>query len=206
VSKDEARQIVKNMTEQAISRAAGKTPGHVFELLKRLEKPIVNWKNKFRQMIGRKAGGKRVTFTRRSRRHNRFGIPGKSSHATIPLTVAVDTSGSMSSKDLENVFTEIEAMSQRFKITLLLFDHCVQGKPQQYHRGDWKKIKLHGRGGTNFVGLFDWMEENKAIGQANLVLTDGYDNFGPKRPYHIMWCIVNKEVKPPWGQYVCIIK
>ncbi len=194
------------MAERAVAKAAGKTPGHVFDLLKRLEKPIVNWKYQFRQLIGRKAGGNRLTYARRSRRHNRFGVPGKSSHASIPLTVAVDTSGSMSEKDLEVVFTEIEAMSQRFKITLVLFDAQVQGRPQAYHRGDWRKIKILGRGGTSFTSLFDWMEENKCIGQANLVLTDGYDNFGPERPFHVLWCIVNKEVKPPWGQHVCVVK
>ena len=206
VSKDEARQVIKDMASQASSKACGNVPGHLVEVLKGLEKPIVNWKYVFRQLVGRRAGGKRTTYSRRSRRHNHFGVPGKSSHASIPLNVMVDTSGSMSSKDLELVFTEIEAMSQRFKITLIQFDHGVQGDPQKYHRGDWKKIKIHGRGGTSFVDVLNYIEEKKLVADANIVLTDGYANFGPERPYHVLWAIVNKEVKPPWGEHVIITK
>jgi predicted metal-dependent peptidase len=206
VSKDEARQVVKDMTEQAAIKACGNVPGHLVEVLKGLEKPIVNWRYVFRQLIGRKAGGKRTTFSRRSRRHNHFGVPGKSSHACVPLNIMVDTSGSMSSKDLELVFTEIEAMSQRFKITLIQFDHGVQGKPAKYHRGDWKKIKILGRGGTSFTKVLDYIEENKLVADANIILTDGYAPFGDERPYYVLWAIVNKDVKPPWGDHVVITK
>jgi predicted metal-dependent peptidase len=206
VSKDEARQVVKDMADQAASKSCGNVPGHLQEVLKQLEKPIVNWKYVFRQLMGRKAGGKRITYSRRSRRHNHFGVPGQSSHASIPLNVLVDTSGSMGTKELEMVFTEIEAMSQRFKITVVQFDHAVQGKPQKYHRGDWKKIKISGRGGTSFTNVFDWIEEHKMVADANIMLTDGYADFGPKRPYHVLWAIVNKESKPPWGEYVMVAK
>jgi predicted metal-dependent peptidase len=206
VSKDEARQVVKDMTEQASVKACGNVPGHLVEVLKQLDKPIVNWRYVFRQLIGRKAGGKRTTYSRRSRRHNHFGVPGKSSHACVPLNIMVDTSGSMSSKDLELVFTEIEAMSQRFKITLIQFDHGVQGKPAKYHRGDWKKIEIQGRGGTSFTKVLDYIEENKLVADANIILTDGYAPFGPERPYYVLWAIVNKEVKPPWGDHVVITK
>ena len=206
MSKDEARQVVKDMASQATAKAAGNVQGHLVEVLKELDKPIVNWKYVFRQLVGRRAGGKRTTYSRRSRRHNCFGVPGKSSHASIPLNVLVDTSGSMSSKDLELVFTEIEAMSQRFKITVIQFDHAVQGKPTTYHRGDWKKIKISGRGGTSFQVVFDWIEQNKMVADANIVLTDGYADFGSKRPYYVLWAICNKDVCPSWGEYVCITR
>ena len=206
VSKDEARQIVKDMVDQATTKAAGSMPGHLQDAIKRLEKPIHNWKHEFRQLIGRKAGGKRTTFARRSRRHNHFGIPGKSSHASIPLTVWVDTSGSMSRKDLEVVFTEIEAMSQRFKVRVGQFDHGVQDPPRKYHRGDWKKIKILGRGGTCFHAPISYMLENRDAGDVNIILTDGYAPFPEKPPFYIMWAIVNKEVDPPWGHTVRITR
>jgi predicted metal-dependent peptidase len=206
VSKDEARQIVKDMADQATQKACGNAPGHLAEVLKRLEKPIVNWKYEFRQIVGRKAGGKRRTFARRSRRHNHFGIPGKSSHASVPLTICVDTSGSMSSKDLERVFTEVESMSQRFKITVIQFDHQVQGDPQKYHRGDWKKIKILGRGGTSFINLVEWMKENKQVGDVNIILTDGYAPWPNEEDFYVIWAIVNEEVKAPWGKTIAVVQ
>jgi predicted metal-dependent peptidase len=204
VSKDEARQIVKDMVDSAVRRA-GTTPGHLIEVLKKLEKPIVNWKTQFRQVVGRKCGGHRRTFARRSRRYNHFGVPGKSSHARTPLTICVDTSGSMSSKDLERVFTEIESMSQYFVITVIQFDHGVQ-KVEKYHRGDWRKIEVQGRGGTSFIELIKWMKDNQAVGKLNIILTDGYAPFPEPQDFHVLWAIINKEVIAPWGDTIAVVR
>jgi predicted metal-dependent peptidase len=206
VSKDEARQVVKDMTDQATAKNCGNAPGHLQDAIKQLDKPIHNWKHEFRQIMGHKAGGKRKTFARRSRRHNHFGIPGHSSHASIPLLVWVDTSGSMSRKDLEMVFTEIEAMSQRFKVRVGQFDHGIQDEPRKYHRGDWKKIKILGRGGTCFHAPIEHMIENKNAGAVNIILTDGYAPFPAEPPFFVLWAIVNKDVEPPWGRTVRITK
>jgi len=206
VSKDEARQVVKDMVDQATAKSCGNAPGHLEDAIKALDKPVHNWKHEFRQIIGRKAGGKRKTFARRSRRHNHFGVAGHSSHASIPLCVWVDTSGSMSKKDLEMVFTEIEAMSQRFKVTVGQFDHGIQEEPRKYHRGDWKRIKILGRGGTSFHEPIQWMIENRRAGTVNIILSDGYAPFPDEPPFFVMWAIVNKDVKPPWGKTVRITK
>lgn len=211
VSKDEARQVVKDMVNQATAKACGNTPGHLVDAIKALDKPVINWKNQFRQMVGRKAGGHRNTFSRRSRRHNHFGIPGKSSHASIPLTVCTDTSGSMSDHDLEKIYTEIESMSQRFKITLIQFDHGVQGLPQKYHRGDWRKIKILGRGGTSFIDLIEWMKEHKQVGQVNIILTDGCAPWPEPEDFFVLWVIVGnadhiESIKPPWGEVIRVEK
>jgi predicted metal-dependent peptidase len=181
-------------------------PGHLMDAIKALEKPIHNWKNEFRQIIGRKAGGKRLTFSRRSRRHNHFGIPGHSTHASIPLLIWVDTSGSMSQKELQKVFTEIEAMSQRFKIRVGQFDHQVQDEPRAYHRGDWKKIKILGRGGTSFHAPIQWMIDKKGAGDVNIILTDGCAPWPTEPDFFVMWAIVNKEYNPPWGKVVRITR
>ncbi len=206
VSKDEARQVVKDMVDQASAKSCGNVPGHLQDAIKQLAKPIHNWKHEFRQLIGRKAGGKRRTYARRSRRHNHFGVPGHSSHASIPLCVWVDTSGSMSRKDLEMVFTEIEYMSQKFKVTVGQFDHGIQAEPRKYHRGDWKKIKILGRGGTSFIEPINWMIENKQAADVNIILSDGYAPFPDEPPFFVMWALVNKDAKPPWGKVVRIIK
>ena len=205
-NEDEARQYVRHMIQSA-SRMAGDTPGHMVSLLEDLRKPLVNWKHMLRAEIGRKAGGKRWTYARANRRHDRFGVKGKSSHARTPLIIWVDTSGSMTMDDLSVVFTEIEAISQHFSIWVGQFDQVVQGKPEKYHRGDWKNIELKGRGGTSFETVLLWAKENGAVAQVNLVLTDGYANFGENPGFPVIWGIVNNDerVEPPYGDVVRIV-
>lgn len=197
---DEARQMVKDMVGQA--NQAGSTPGHLVEAIKELNDPEVNWKYELKQLIGREVGGKRVTYARRARRHQRFGVPGTSSHASIPLTVLVDTSGSVSSELLKQFFTEIEAISQQFKIMLVQFDHAIH-YCEQYHRGDWSKIGATGRGGTSFDIAINGIIERGVVGRINIILTDGYCSFPPEPDFPVIWCC-STEVEIPWGQVIKI--
>lgn len=191
ISPEEMRRVAKDLADCA-TKQSGSAPGHLTDAISSLEKPQHNWVYKFRNMIGRYVGGKRRTFARRNRKHDKFGIKGISSHANIKLVVMVDTSGSMSKEILRKVFTEIEAMSQYFKILLVQFDVGVNDVTE-YHRGDWNKIEIKGRGGTSFKSAFDYLEKNKLVGQMNVMLTDGYDALPTEREYPVTWVIVGQE-------------
>lgn len=197
---DEARQTVRGLIEQ--SNQCGNAPGHLKEAIEELQQPKVNWKYELKHNIGREVGGKRITMARRNRRHNRFGVPGRSSRASVPLTILVDVSGSISSKVLRQFFGEIESISHSFKITMVQFDHEIQ-YITTYHRGDWRKIGAMGRGGTSFENAFKGVEEKRLVGHINLVLTDGYAPFPPERPYPVLWCCTT-DVKIPWGRIIRI--
>jgi len=188
------------MVQQAA--AAGTVPGHLVSAIEALQDPKVNWKYELKRYIGRKLGGKRKTYSRRNRRHNRFGIAGSSNHASVPLTIAVDTSGSVSDALLQQFFAEIESMSQKFRIMVVQLDHAIQAV-DRYHRGDWKKIEIHGRGGTSFDIAINGIQENNVVGQVNIILTDGYAGFPDPPPFPILWAI-NTDVIPPYGRLIKI--
>lgn len=204
VSEDEARQVVRDMCNQS-SIKAGNTPGHLVQEIAKLADPVIHWKYLLRQYIGRQVGGRRRTWARVQRRNPVFGTKGKSNHASVPLTVGVDTSGSVDNKRLEQFFTELEAMSMRFKITLVQFDHGYQDH-QKYHRGDWRRLKVKGRGGTSFIEFFKAIEEKKLVGRVNLVLTDGEAPWPEERKYPVMWVIMphGRPITPPWGDVINI--
>lgn len=208
VGEDEARQVVKDMIRQT-GLKAGNAPGHLTDAIKSLEDPVVNWKYELRQFMGRAIGGRRSTWARQNRRRQTFGIKGKSNHASVKLTIGVDTSGSVSDKLLQQFFSELEMMSQKFKITLVQFDHGYQCH-DTYHRGDWRNLKVKGRGGTSFIKFFEAIEEKKLVGKVNLVLTDGEASHGKERPYPVMWVIMphgkKEHVTPPWGKAIFIEK
>lgn len=208
VGEDEARQVVKDMVRQAGIKA-GNCPGHLKDAIAALEEPVVNWKYELRQFMGRAIGGRRLTWARANRRRPQFGIKGKSNHASVKLTIGVDTSGSVSQKLLEQFFSELEMISQKFKITLVQFDHGYQ-RHDNYHRGDWKRIPIQGRGGTSFIEFFRSIEEKQLVGKCNIVLTDGEAPWGEERPYPVLWVIMphgrKEHVTPPWGKYLFIEK
>ncbi len=205
MSEDEARQVVKEMCEQSTKRA-GTTPGHLAGAIENLQDPKVNWKYILKQWCGRVLGGRRETFSRRNRRIDKFGIPGKSNHASIPLIVAVDVSGSIacSPELLEQFFSEIEAMSHQFKVSTIFWDAAIQQGLTRYHRGDWRKIPAHGGGGTDVNVVFDYLKENNLTNNILIVITDGYVGTWPEpTDAPVLWGICT-DVTPPWGQVVRI--
>lgn len=173
VSEDEARQVIKDVVDQASMKAQGNVPGHLAEAIRNLAKPVVRWRELLRHYLGRHVGNQRKTFSRRNRRRNWFGVPGISHHAAADVCVIIDTSGSIGSKELEQFFAEIDAISSRAKVMVLQWDYNFQGYAM-YRRGDWKKFKVHGRGGTDMAAPVQWLIDNKVVADVQVMLTDGY--------------------------------
>ncbi|MCX7022958.1 MAG: VWA-like domain-containing protein, partial [bacterium] len=119
--------------------------------------------------------------------------------------------GSISVKDLQDFFAEIEEISSGHTVELVTFD--VQVQPvngeyvRAYRRGDWRRINLKGGGGTSFVNAFHWVDEHRLWAACNVVLTDGCALW-PKgyAGLELIWCLTKGRhaVKPPFGDVVRI--
>jgi predicted metal-dependent peptidase len=204
VSEDEARQIVKDVVEQATQKCQGSVPGHLEDAIKELQKPVVRWRELLRHYLGKHVGNQRKTYSRRDRRHDWFGMPGISHHAAATANVIVDTSGSVGRKELEQFFAEIDTIAGRAKVRVLQWDHAFQGF-NEYRRGDWKKFKIHGRGGTDMAAPVKWLVENKLIADVQVMLTDGYCNWHEECAFPMITCITTPEGTtdgPGWGHEV----
>jgi len=199
ISHDEARQLVHDMVKEATDKSQGHTPGHLAQAIDELKKPIVRWREILRQIIGTHVGNRRKTYARRNRRYDIWGIKGISHHAAATVSVIIDTSGSIGTKELEQFFGEIEAISYRAKVNVLQWDHAFQGF-DQYRRGDWKKITANGRGGTDMAAPVKWLEENGQVADLQIMLTDGYCNWPAPREYPMVFCITTDNTsEPEWG-------
>ena len=209
VSEDEARQVVKDMVDQASEKSMGKVPGHLKEWLKQLAKPVVNWRDILRKYIGRHCGNRRSTYSRRNRRRDEFGMKGFSHHASSTMNVIIDTSGSVSQEELQQFFAEIEAAAYRTKIRVLQWDHAFQGYTK-YRRGDWKDFQIHGRGGTDMVAPVEWLKENKLVADVQLMLTDGECHWPQPQNFPMLFAISSRRssyMKPPtWGEVIYLDK
>lgn len=207
-SEDEARQLVRDICNQASQKAVGRVPGHLKEALKALEKPTVRWRELLRRYMGTYVGSRRWTHSRRNRRYEQFGNPGISHHAAARVSVIVDTSGSVSTRMLQKFFAEIEAITHRARVHVLQWDHAFQGYGN-YRRNDWKKFVIHGRGGTDMDAPVKWLEEQGLIGDVCIMLTDGIVSAWPKqKKFPAIFVIANENdngagVKAPdWGHTV----
>lgn len=206
VSQDEARQIVRDLVNEATAKCQGVSPGHLTEAIKALQRPVIRWREHLKQYFGRYVGNSRPTYSRRNRRHDQFGIKGVTRHAASSVRVIVDTSGSMTHKELEHAFTEIESMSSHVETKVLLWDDGFQGF-QKYRRGDWKKWQLRGRGGTNMAAPIKWLADNRQLGDCQVLITDGYCNWAEKQPWFpelgMITVITHADPAPPsWGHVV----
>lgn len=206
VSQDEARQIVRDIVNRATTNNMGNAPGHLTEALKELNKPIVRWRELLKRYIGRHVGSQRLTFSRRNRRNDVFGIKGISRHAASRVRVIVDTSGSISTKELQQFFAEIDAMTSYAEVKVLLWDHTFQGY-DKYRRGDWKHWKVNGRGGTDMAAPVRWLEDHRQLGDCQILLTDGVCNWAESRAWYpelgMISVITRSESTPPdWGHVV----
>lgn len=134
------------------------------------------------------------------------------------LVVAVDTSGSMSTEQLSQVFGEIDALRSTFecRITVLQCDVVIQ------HVEDhepWEELApvapngarrtVYGRGGTDLRPPFAWIEEqnerNGELPDAIIYCTDGFGPFPTDPPdgVHVLWVLTHSGVEDtPFGTQV----
>lgn len=135
---------------------------------------------------------RRLTRTIPSRRYG-FQYMGSKRDFVTRLLVAIDVSGSV---DDAQVAQALSIINRFFKygvesIDVLQFDWELQGRAQPMKKAQ-KKMKIQGRGGTNFQPPMDYFLEHRYDGL--IMITDGYAS-RPEAPEHfygnILWMLYN---------------
>jgi predicted metal-dependent peptidase len=209
MSEEDRMQWATRVAAAAIgAKAAGKLPGVLSTFVTDILKPKHNWKNEVRRYASR-ALRKRYDWKRISRRT--AGIvrtPGKSPYAPSAV-LYMDTSGSMSDKDL------IQCISEMHEIIRLCEGKCwlILGDCQIYWNGDVNQKAIKSlpvqRGGTDFRPIFKCIEESGRP-KPNLFIgfTDCEGPFPDDAPdFPVIWCRPKSSYKlpdPPWGKVIDI--
>lgn len=124
----------------------------------------------------------------------------------------VDTSGSISSKELSVIFSELkQAMEQLPGLSGILsfFDTSVSA-PQEFESiEDLENIQPVGGGGTSFKAIFRYLQENMSheLPCGIVILTDGWADYPEEKEalgVPVLWIILNNERDTPWGECVHI--
>lgn len=124
--------------------------------------------------------------------------------------IAVDTSGSISDRDLSLALNEIKGaldqFEERFSGWLSYFDAKVSEPEPFENYSEVKNIKILGNGGTSFEAVFEKAKE-RFNGDLSciIVITDGYAFYPDIKEtlgVPVLWVMNNDRITPPWGKVV----
>ncbi|MCD6133082.1 MAG: hypothetical protein J7J16_01975 [Deltaproteobacteria bacterium] len=144
-----------------------------------------------------------------SRRHIHDGLilPGLK-RDTTGIPVGIDTSGSISKKELTLFLSEIVGIIQHFpscSLTLIFCDAQVHAVCTIATLGQLQEAmeKIRGGGGTNFEPVFQWVEKNLPFPPCLIYLTDLCGTFPSHPPsYPVIWVSVGNRKTAPFG---CVV-
>lgn len=163
-------------TAQSMQKSRGTIPGelrdYIDDLLK--DKPaVIDWRGYFRLFIG----SSNKTYVRKTRRRPSYRHPDSPKiiiKSEKHVLFAVDTSGSMSNRELQECFQELQhVMKSGVQVTVVECDAAI-GRVYPYDRAGAQGTKISGGGGTSFQPVVDMYNEGKDIYTTLVYFTDGY--------------------------------
>lgn len=168
-------EVVRQMDSGGKGR--GSLPGNVIDQINKLnEPPQIKWQSLIVKQIGKQVCGKRKSPNRLNRRDPKsIYKKGNLNDRLHPIVVAFDVSGSVSNKELMYFLNELQALSDKMKlpITYIQFDWDIQNV-ETIAPNEKPSFNLHGRGGTSFQPVFDYLKDEQYPKETQLfIFTDG---------------------------------
>lgn len=203
--RDEIREAVLNAAQQS---GAGNLPAGVKRLIKDLTEPVIDWRTLLEQQIQSTIKSD-FTWMKPSRRgwHMDAIMPGMLPGTQIDVCIAIDTSGSISERDIKDFMTEIKGIMEaydEYKIHVWCFDTEIYN-PQVFTSDNLEDIATYqpaGGGGTDFMVNYEFMKQNDIEPKKFIMFTDGmpFGEWGEEEYCDVCWIIKgNPNVEPPFG-------
>ena len=206
------RELVNAAASLMNDEVRGQIPASFWQQVQILNRPPqLCWQAILKKYVGTIATGKRKTRTRLNRRQpERFDLSGQQEEKVLKIVAAIDTSGSVSDRDVSYILNEIMTIiaGRKHSLTVIECDSKVQRVYQVKSQTDIKK-NVVGRGGTAFTPAIAYINNDRYFRDALLIyFTDGYGEREIPRPktYRNLWVILgnpnNLSVKEPYGAVV----
>lgn len=206
---DAIRDEIKEAVLQAAQAVgAGNLPAGVKRMIKDLTEPVISWQELLQQQI-QSIIKDDFTWLRPSRRgwHMDAVMPGMKPGETIDICIAIDTSGSISERDIKDFMSEIQGIMDsynEYKIKVWCFDTEVYNE-QSFTSENLEDIASYepaGGGGTDFMANWEYMKEHNIEPKKFIMFTDGmpFGEWGEENYCDTVWIIKgNPGCEPPWG-------
>lgn len=209
----EQEAIWKTAITQAaqIAKSRNEMPSGLERVVNELLAPKIDWRAVLASYLTDTIDGD-YSWAEPNRRYTNSGLflPSTAQEPTGNILLFIDTSGSVSEEDMNELAGEAQAVMSAYEVELdvVYVDDEVQGR-QHFTTGDIPiKLKPKGGGGTDYRPGFKWAEEQ---GQAlmpacAIYLTDGYCCTFPDTPppYPVLWLLGGRNPEqnfsPPFGE------
>ena len=222
-SESEEREIKRNLRDriETASKLSGSNiPPDIKRRIGELTKPKINWRTLLRDKL---TPSSEDDYSWSSPDMNYYSsgitIPTISTGDKLKAILVLDTSGSITSRDLNNVMSEINGICQLFheyELTLVVFGTTVVDVQRFQTGDDVNEYEPPEGGGTSFSSFFEYISgkapfkgevfENFDEVDLVIVFTDGYGESwceGYSSMFDLIWLINgNAEVVPTWGATV----
>ena len=211
----EERERVRQEVKQAIINAAqsaeaGSLPLGVQRLVKQATDPVMPWRELIQTNLT-SAIRTDYSWMRPSRRswHMDAVMPGMTPGEEIDVVVAIDMSGSISSKQAQAFLGEIGGMMEAFdgyKVHVFCFDTEIYN-PQDFTSENMDTIdgyEPQGGGGTDFDAIFAYLKKEGNVPKRLICFTDGYPcgSWGDPDYCDTTWIIHgDPDPNPPFGTF-----
>ena len=198
------QQRMASAAQQAIQ--AGKLGGAMARMVDHLLQPKLPWRMllaRYMTMVARDD----YTYSRPSSRRGDPAVYPSLRSSQVEVVVAIDISGSISDKEIGEFISEIDAIKSqlRAKIILLACDSALaEGSPWYFE--PWEEFKMPrkfgGGGGTSFVPVIEWAEQQDRLPDLVVYFTDAQGKFPDQEPpFPVIW-LVKGKTPVPWGQRI----
>jgi predicted metal-dependent peptidase len=209
LTEEEIRKIEskwKGVVAKAMAvRKRGELPGWFEQMIGELFEPKLNWRFILREFIADNCVISGVDWTRRDRRFQDVYLPSRR-EKVVKFAIAVDTSGSISDKELAAFFSEVNAIlgsNGAYDIILIQCDADVSDVKEIVYPDtiDWSEIKVVGRGGTDFRPVFRYLEDHND-NRPLVYFTDLEGVFPEATQRKVLWVVVGRKKEVPFGEVV----
>lgn len=162
------REFTKMMADSANTiKNRGTLPGHIQQYIEELIRPPqVDWRQELRNYCkSAKPSRRKTTLSRPKRKHVQLpGVvtsshPGKRKNPSYRIVFAIDTSGSVSNAELQEIFGELRGILNCNEGTEITVVECDTRIGRIYDLESVKDVdtNVSGRGGTSFEPVFSWV-------------------------------------------------
>lgn len=178
--------------EQAKGR--GSLPGSLRRLIDEITDPKVDWRELLSRWVGENGRLQDYTYSRPSRRSESVGqyMPSLKKYGFAPVTVMVDTSGSIGDRMLKEGLSEIHGVCEDLGIGVraMIIDAALHADVEVDNIEDLAE-HLSGGGGSNFIPAFEKLQTEGYDGVV-IAFTDGdicVPSTKPENLRGVLWCI-----------------
>jgi predicted metal-dependent peptidase len=190
--------IVRARTQaQVAGKAAGEIPDEIERMIDKLLNPKLPWPIILHKFLDQRVH-EEYSWARKNRRYpSDTYMPSLHSYGLGHLTFAIDTSGSIEDKELQEMLSEIKGIQQVFNpehMTIIDCDSVIHKVHDINQNTDIMSLDFHGGGGTRFQPVLDYVSEHPT--QALIYFTDlhGESTLDPVN-YPVLW-ICNSDHEP----------